>query len=83
MCWTTKKLWFTCCCKMPTLAVGHTYPAVVCVLGGVSLGASDGIMDHTSTSGAGTKNVWELYIHSCILSWNARDNCTLRKSFNS
>jgi len=48
---------------------------LLCVyLGGVSLGTSGGIMDHTSTSGAGTKNVW-----SCTSTPVSRHG----KSFNS
>ena len=81
MCWTIKEL-FNCCCKMSTLAMGHTYPAVVCVLG-VFVGASGRIMDHTSTSGAKTKGVWSYTSTPVSCHGMHKTTVLLHKSFNS
>lgn len=68
---------------MSTLAMGHSYPTVVCVLGGVFLGANGGIMDHKSTSGDGTKNVWS-YTSTPVSCHGMHETIVLlHKSFNS
>lgn len=57
---------------------------LLCVyLGGVSRGSSGRIMDHTSTSGAGTKNVWSCTSTPVSCHGMHETTVLLRKSFNS